>query len=136
VIAADAMHTQREHAKFLISEKRAHYILVVKRNQPSLYAQVKNLPRRSISAGDRQRDRGHGREEHRTLQAPLSPPGSPSPTPPRPPASPAGSGPSPAPANGGLISPAYERLLADWLHTMAPAGACSDDQRGCCCGSG
>ena len=36
VITADAMHTQREHARFLVSGKKAHYILVVKRNQPSL----------------------------------------------------------------------------------------------------
>jgi predicted transposase YbfD/YdcC len=69
VITADAMHTQREHAQFLVSGKKAHYILVVKKNQPSLYAQVKNLPWRAIPAGDRQRSRGHGREEHRTLQA-------------------------------------------------------------------
>jgi hypothetical protein len=44
VITADALHTQREHAKFLVAGKKAHYILVVKKNQPSLYAQVKNLP--------------------------------------------------------------------------------------------
>jgi predicted transposase YbfD/YdcC len=69
VITADALHTQREHAQFLVSDKRAHYILVVKRNQPSLYAQVKNLPWHHIPAGDTQRNRGHGRQEHRTLQA-------------------------------------------------------------------
>jgi predicted transposase YbfD/YdcC len=68
VITADALHTQREHAKFLAG-KQAHYILAVKKNQPSLYAQVKNLPWRNIPAGDRQRNRGHGREERRTLQA-------------------------------------------------------------------
>jgi predicted transposase YbfD/YdcC len=69
VITADALHTQREHAKFLVSGKKAHYILVVKRNQPTLYAQVKNLPWRNIPAGCTQRNRGHGREEHRTLKA-------------------------------------------------------------------
>lgn len=69
VVTADAMHTQREHAEFLVSEKNAHYILVVKKNQPTLYTQVKNLPWRNIPAGDRQHDRGHGREEHRTLKA-------------------------------------------------------------------
>jgi predicted transposase YbfD/YdcC len=69
VITADALHTQRDHAEFLVTSKRADYILVVKRNQPSLYAQVKNLPWRNIPAGDRQHDRGHGREEHRTLKA-------------------------------------------------------------------
>jgi predicted transposase YbfD/YdcC len=69
VVTADAMHTQREHAEFLVSEKNAHYILVVKKNQPTLYTQVNNLPWRNIPAGDRQHDRGHGREEHRTLKA-------------------------------------------------------------------
>jgi predicted transposase YbfD/YdcC len=69
VITADALHTQREHAEFLVTGKNAHYILVVKKNQPGLYAQLKNLPWRNIRAGHRQRDRGHGREEHRTLQA-------------------------------------------------------------------
>ena len=68
VITADALHTQREHAEFLAS-KHTYYILVVKKNQPSLYAQVKNLPWRNIPAGDRQHDRGHGRDEHRTLKA-------------------------------------------------------------------
>jgi predicted transposase YbfD/YdcC len=69
VITADALHTQREHAQFLVSDKQARYILAVKKNQPSLYAQVKSLPWRHIRAGDRQHDRGHGREEHRALQA-------------------------------------------------------------------
>ena len=62
MVTADAMHTQREHAQFLVRGKKAHYILVVKKNQPSLYAQVKNLPWRHIPAGHRQHDRGHGRE--------------------------------------------------------------------------
>jgi hypothetical protein len=46
----------------------AHYILVVKKNQPGLYAQVKNLPWRQVPPGARQHDRGHGREERRTLK--------------------------------------------------------------------
>ena len=41
----------------------------MKKNQPTLYAQVKNLPWRNIPAGHTQRDRGHRREEHRTLKA-------------------------------------------------------------------
>ena len=35
----------------MVTEKKAHYILVVKKNQPGLYAQVKNLPWRHIPAG-------------------------------------------------------------------------------------
>jgi Transposase DDE domain len=68
VITADAMHTQRVHAEFVVTQKKAHYILVVKKNEPGLYAQVRNLPWRNIPAGCTQHDRGHGREEHRTLQ--------------------------------------------------------------------
>ena len=33
VITADAMHTQRGHAEFLVTGKKAHYILVVKKNR-------------------------------------------------------------------------------------------------------
>jgi hypothetical protein len=100
VITADALHTQRDHAEFLVTKKHAHYILVVKKNQPSLYAQVKNLPWRNIPAGDRQHDCGHGREEHRTLKAAALAPGSASRAPPRPSASPAGSGPCPVRRSG------------------------------------
>jgi len=68
VVTFDALHTVRANLNWLAREKQARYI-AVKRNQPSLYAQVKNLPWRNIPAGDRQHDRGHGREEHRTLKA-------------------------------------------------------------------
>ncbi|PRX61452.1 putative transposase YbfD/YdcC [Nonomuraea fuscirosea] len=69
VVTADALHTQREHATFLIEQKRAHYVLIVKKNQPSLYAQVKRLSWKQIPVQHRERDRGHGREECRTLKA-------------------------------------------------------------------
>jgi len=68
VVTADALHTQRDHAEFLVTTKKADYILIVKKNQPSLYAQVKNLPWRHVPAGDRQHHRGHGRDEHRTIK--------------------------------------------------------------------
>jgi predicted transposase YbfD/YdcC len=69
VITADAMHTQRDHAGFLVQEKNAHYIFIVKKNQPSLHAQLRSLPWRQIPVLARQRNRGHGREESRTLKA-------------------------------------------------------------------
>jgi predicted transposase YbfD/YdcC len=68
VITADAMHTQREHADYLVTDKKAAYLLVVKRNQPSLYHQLKTLPWRDIPVLDTTRDRGHGRDEIRRLQ--------------------------------------------------------------------
>ncbi|WP_433345826.1 ISAs1 family transposase [Microtetraspora malaysiensis] len=33
VVTADALHTQRDHATFLVTEKNAHYLLIVKRTQ-------------------------------------------------------------------------------------------------------
>ena len=57
------------HAEFLVTGKSAHYIFIVKKNQPGLYAQLKRLPWRQVPAGARQHDRGHGRDEHRTLKA-------------------------------------------------------------------
>lgn len=69
VVTADALHTQREHAGFLVTTKNAHYIFIVKKNQPGLYAQLKRLPWRQIPAGASLHGRGHGREEHRTLKA-------------------------------------------------------------------
>jgi hypothetical protein len=44
VVTADAMHTQREHADYLVTVKNADYICIVKRNQPNLYRQIKALP--------------------------------------------------------------------------------------------
>jgi hypothetical protein len=44
VVTADAMHTQREHAAYLVGVRDAHYIWMVKRNQPTLYHQLKALP--------------------------------------------------------------------------------------------
>ncbi|MCW2946181.1 MAG: transposase, family [Actinoallomurus sp.] len=68
VITADALHTQREHADFLVTEKDAHYILVVKKNQPSLYFQLKDLPWRKIPIMHAENDHGHGRDERRTIK--------------------------------------------------------------------
>jgi hypothetical protein len=52
VVTADALHTQREHADWLVSVKKAAYICVVKRNQPGLYRQLNALPWRQVPAGD------------------------------------------------------------------------------------
>jgi hypothetical protein len=58
VVTADALHTQRDHASFL----------VVMANQPTLYAQLAGLPWRQIPVMDRTREHGHGRVEVRTLK--------------------------------------------------------------------
>ncbi len=68
VVTADALHAQREHARFLVSKKKAHYILAVKNNQPSLYARLKGLPWRQVPVAFDAREHGHGRAEWRTLK--------------------------------------------------------------------
>ena len=67
VVTADALHTQRDHAAFLV-DRGADYLLVVKANQPALHAQLAGLPWRQIPVMDRTRDHGHGRVEVRTLK--------------------------------------------------------------------
>jgi predicted transposase YbfD/YdcC len=68
-VTADALHTQREHARFLIETKRAHYALTVKRNQPGLFDQLRRLPWSKATARYYDRSHGHGRKETRVIQA-------------------------------------------------------------------
>jgi predicted transposase YbfD/YdcC len=69
VVTADALQTHPEAAEFLVREKRAHYLLCVKANQPTLLARCAALPWLRVPVLDRTRDRGHGRIEVRTLKA-------------------------------------------------------------------
>ncbi|MCM3885210.1 ISAs1 family transposase [Frankia sp. R82] len=68
VVTADALHTQRDTATWLV-ERGAHYVLVAKANQPALYAQLTALPWNRVATRVRTRDRGHGRVETRTVKA-------------------------------------------------------------------
>ena len=69
VVTFDALPTVRANLGWLVTDKKAHYIAVVKRNQPLLHAQVRALPWRQVPAGSVTRERGHGRAETRTLKA-------------------------------------------------------------------
>jgi predicted transposase YbfD/YdcC len=69
VVTFDALHTVRANLSWLATEKKAHYIAVIKQNQPLLHARVKALPWRQVPAGSVTRDTGHGRIETRTLKA-------------------------------------------------------------------
>jgi hypothetical protein len=63
-----AAHTHADAAEFLVTGKQAHYLFVVKGNQPALRAQLAALPWHAIPVADPTRDRGHGRVELRTLK--------------------------------------------------------------------
>jgi predicted transposase YbfD/YdcC len=69
VVTSDALHTVRANLNWLVTDKKAHYIAVVKQNQPLLHAQVRALPWRQVPAGSTARGTRHGRTETRTLKA-------------------------------------------------------------------
>jgi predicted transposase YbfD/YdcC len=69
VVTADALHTHREHADWLVAVKQADYLLVVKGNQPTLLDRCAGLAWHRVPVADRTRDQAHGRVEIRTLKA-------------------------------------------------------------------
>jgi predicted transposase YbfD/YdcC len=68
-VTGDALHTQRDHARFLVESKKAHYAFTVKRNQKNLYEQLRTLPWGEATAKFYDRTTGHGRLETRVVQA-------------------------------------------------------------------
>ncbi len=69
VVTADALHTHRDAAEFLVTSKQAHYLFTVKANQPVLLDRCARLAWHNVPVGDRTRDQAHGRVEIRTLKA-------------------------------------------------------------------
>ncbi|MFD5513747.1 ISAs1 family transposase [Streptomyces sp. NPDC127051] len=69
VVTFDALLTQTDHARFLVGEKNARYIAVVRGNHPTLQEALKKLPWRDIPLLDKTRTAGHGRDETRRLKA-------------------------------------------------------------------
>ncbi|MGW4898480.1 ISAs1 family transposase, partial [Kitasatospora sp. NPDC004240] len=68
VVTFDALHSQTGHVRFLVEEKKAHYIAVIKGNQPLLYQQLKQLPWREVPLLDKTRATKHGRDEIRRVK--------------------------------------------------------------------
>ena len=67
VITADAMHTQRGTAEWIIS-RGAHYLLTVKDNQPGLKRELEKLPWKDVPSTSVP-DGSHGRRVRRTIKA-------------------------------------------------------------------
>ncbi len=67
VVTADALHTQRSHARYL-HRHGGRYVFIVKRNQPTLHAQFTALPWPAVPVTDHDEGKSHGRRETRTLQ--------------------------------------------------------------------
>jgi hypothetical protein len=68
VVTADALHAQRAHADYLVTQRGAHYLITVKRNQPGLRLQLAALPWRHVPVASQAREKGHGRAERRILK--------------------------------------------------------------------
>jgi predicted transposase YbfD/YdcC len=69
VVTFDALLTVRANLDWLVSTKHAHYVAVVKKNQPLLYRRLKALPWKQVPTGDITRGIGHDRIETRTVKA-------------------------------------------------------------------
>lgn len=68
VFTMDALHAQRGHARYLVEQRNAHYLVAIKDNQPTLAAQLRALPWEQVPVLHRSSGRGHGREEQRLVQ--------------------------------------------------------------------
>jgi predicted transposase YbfD/YdcC len=67
LITADALHTQVRHAEYLTG-RGGHYLLTVKRNQPTLHRQLRDLPWKQVPVAHRTHDKAHGRVESRSVK--------------------------------------------------------------------
>ncbi|MGH3094986.1 MAG: ISAs1 family transposase [Streptosporangiales bacterium] len=75
-VTLDAMHCQKETARYLVEDKGAAYVFTaVKDNQPGLFARLDALPWQDVPVSHVMRVRGHGRDETRTIQVQPAPEG-------------------------------------------------------------
>jgi predicted transposase YbfD/YdcC len=76
LVTADALHVQKETARYLVEDKHADYLFTaVKDNQPSVFAALDALDWENTPVTHTMHDRGHGRDETRTIQVLPAPDG-------------------------------------------------------------
>ncbi|MGW4995860.1 ISAs1 family transposase [Streptomyces mirabilis] len=68
VVTFDALHSVKDQVRWLVQEKKAHYIAVIKGNQPTASAQVKALPWEQVPVAHTVSENGHGRRESRSVK--------------------------------------------------------------------
>jgi predicted transposase YbfD/YdcC len=68
VFTMDAAHTVRAHAHMITEELLAHYVMIVKRNQPTLFDRLDALNWTEIPITHQSQETGHGRRERRTIR--------------------------------------------------------------------
>jgi len=76
VVTLDALHCQRRTARYLVEDKGAAYVFTAaKDNQPRLLAELDALPWATVPIAHTTHDRGHRRDERRTIQVMPAPEG-------------------------------------------------------------
>jgi len=75
VLTMDAGHTVRAHARFIVAELLAHYVMIVKGNTPRLFAALDGIDWAGVPIAHTQIDTRHGRWEKRTIQVTDAPAG-------------------------------------------------------------
>lgn len=84
LVTFDALHSVQANVTWLVEEKKAHYVAVIKANQPTAHRQLAALPWQDIAVQNTTTSKGHGRLESRSIKTcgiAASSAGSPSPTP-------------------------------------------------------
>nr|WP_229919916.1 ISAs1 family transposase [Streptomyces minutiscleroticus] len=68
LVTFDALHSVQGHVTWLVETKNAHYIAMIKRNQPTAYRQLAAPPRPDIAVQHTASSTGHGRRESRSIK--------------------------------------------------------------------
>ena len=68
VVTFDALHSVKANISWLVQDKKAHYIAVIKTNQPAAHRQLAALPWRDIAVQHTSSGSGHGRTESRSIK--------------------------------------------------------------------
>jgi predicted transposase YbfD/YdcC len=68
VVTFDALHSVKANISWLVETKKAHYIAVIKTNQPTAHAQLAALPWQSIAVQHTASGTGHGHRESRSIK--------------------------------------------------------------------
>ncbi|WP_406177340.1 ISAs1 family transposase [Streptomyces sp. NBC_00996] len=68
VVTFDALHSVKANISWPVETKKAHYIAVIKTNQPIAHAQLAALPWQSIAVQHTASGTGHGRRESRSIK--------------------------------------------------------------------
>lgn len=68
VLTFDALHSVKANVTWLVETKNAHYVAVIKPNQPTAWTQLDGLDWNAVKVQHTASDKGHGRRESRSIK--------------------------------------------------------------------